>query len=332
MAESREPPRENSEDAITRVAGPDDVGTRLDIFLARQPELGSRVRAKELVRSGLVQVDGRGSKPGQTLQLGQAVTFRLPEEAPEPEPEAMPPPDIPVIHEDLHLLVIHKPAGIAVHAPSLKRSKIPTVASLMVERFGELPKLAGEDRPGIVHRLDKDTSGVMVLARNDESFHFLRGQFKARSVRKEYRALVYGDPRFDSEHVERSIGPDPRNPSRMAIRDERGRQASTYYEVAERLGDFAYLRCFPKTGRTHQIRVHMMSVGHSLIGDRLYRSRKAWHRDLPPEAPDPGRQCLHALRIGLRHPRTHEEVEFEAPLAADFAKLLDWLRGQQQTG
>ena len=332
MAERREPRREDSGDAITRVAGPDDVGSRLDVFLARQPELDSRVRAKELVRSGLVQVDGTGGKPGQNLKLGQTVTLRLGEEEPEVEVEVIPAPDIEVIHEDAHLLVIHKPAGITVHSPEGKRSRGPTVAGLMVERFGELPRLAGEDRPGIVHRLDRDTSGVMVLARTGESFHFLRGQFRARSVRKEYRALVYGEPRFDSEHVERGIGPDPRNPSRMAIRDQGGRSASTYYEVVERLSGFAYLRCLPKTGRTHQIRVHMMSVGHSLIGDRLYRSRKVQHRDLPPGAPDPGRQCLHALRIGLRHPRTHEEVEFEAPLAADFARLLDWLRAQHETG
>jgi 23S rRNA pseudouridine1911/1915/1917 synthase len=313
---------------ITRVAGPTDVGSRLDVFLARQPELGSRGWAKHLVQSGLVQVEGSRAKPGQALQLGQAITFRLAGRVPERPRELPPAPEIPILYADPHLVAIDKPAGIPVHPPEGRGFFGHTVASVMETRFGRLPRLAGDDRPGIVHRLDKDTSGVMVVARTEESFHFLRSQFKARTTCKEYRALVYGEPRFDSEHIERSIGPDPRNPSRMTVRDEGGRVASTYYEVFERLDGFAHVRCIPKTGRTHQIRVHMTSIGHSLVGDRLYRARKAQHRELPPAAPDPGRQCLHALRLGLLHPRTHEEVEFQASMAPDLERLLGWLRAR----
>lgn len=313
-------------DPITRVAGPQDVGSRLDVFLARQPELGSRVWAKQLVRNGLVLVDGTGSKPGQPLQLGQAITFCLGDREPDERAELPPAPEIPILHTDPHVVVIDKPAGVPVHPPEGRGFRGHTVASVMESLCGELPRLAGPDRPGIVHRLDKDTSGVMVVARTEEAFHFLRAQFKARTIQKEYRALVYGEPRFDSEHIERNIGPDPRNPSRMSARDEGGRVASTYYEVVERLGGFSQLRCIPKTGRTHQIRVHLMSIGHSLLGDRLYRSRKVQHMVIPPEAPDPGRQCLHALRLGFRHPRTHEDVEFQAPMPADMERLLSWLR------
>lgn len=313
---------------ITRVAGQEDVGTRLDVFLARQPELGSRESCKQLIRRGLVKVDGHSGKPGQSLQIGQSISFST--EVPEREVEApiAPAPEIGILHEDAYLVVIDKPVGIAVHPPEGAHFRGHTVAGLMEERLGRLPRVAGHDRPGIVHRLDKDTSGVMAIARTEEAFHFLRAQFKARTVHKEYRALVYGEPRFDSEHVDRAVGPNPRNPSRMGIREEGGREASTFYEVIERFVGFAYVRCIPKTGRTHQIRVHMMSVGHSLIGDRLYRSRKVQHRHLPPEAPAPGRQCLHARRLRLQHPRTHEEVEFEAPLPADMAGLLAWLREQ----
>ena len=328
MARPMSLPPEDCGEGIKRVAGPEDVGRRLDVFLAGQPELDSRTLAKELVRHGRVAVDGRAGKAGQNLQLGQEITFWLLKEI-QVDAEVPAAPEITVLHVDPHLVLIDKPAGIPVHPPHGRGFFGHTVASLMQSRFGSLPLIAGPDRPGIVHRLDKDTSGVMVLARTDEAFHFLRSQFKARTVHKEYRALVHGEPRFDSEHIERPIGPNPRNPSRMSVREEGGRVASTYYEVVERFEGFAHLRCVPKTGRTHQIRVHMMSVGHSLIGDRIYRSRKVQNKELAADAPDPGRQCLHAHRLGVRHPRTHEEVEFEAPLAADMARLLEWLRARR---
>jgi 23S rRNA pseudouridine1911/1915/1917 synthase len=154
----------------------------------------------------------------------------------------------------------------------------------------------------------------------------LRQQWKDRAVAKEYRCVVFGEPRFQSDWIERAIASDPKHPDRMTVVDEGGRESSTFYEVVERLGGFAHVRCVPKTGRTHQIRVHMTSIGHSLVGDRVYRSRLRQHDALPPGAPDPRRQCLHAFRLEFTHPATQEALRFEAPLPADMSALLAWLR------
>jgi 23S rRNA pseudouridine1911/1915/1917 synthase len=312
---------------LERQVADEELGCRLDVFLARQPEVGSRSVAKALIAAGQVDVDGRAGKAGTSLVPGQTVVF-----APRPEPEPAPADPAPapvfelrVLHEDAFLVAIDKPAGIAVHPPDHGRAAGPCVTDLAVARFGPLPTVAGEDRPGIVHRLDKDTSGVMVLARTVEAFQFLQSQFKARTVRKEYRAICHGDPRFDSDWVEGNIAVDPRRGDRMAVVREGGKEASTYWEVIERFGDLCYVRCLPRSGRTHQIRVHLASVGHPLVGDRLYHA----HRrvlELPQDAPDPGRHALHAWGIELLHPRTHEAVRFDAPVPEDMARLLRWLR------
>jgi 23S rRNA pseudouridine1911/1915/1917 synthase len=172
-------------------------------------------------------------------------------------------------------------------------------------------------------------SGVMVVAKTQVAFEFLRAQFKARTVQKEYRCLVFGEPRFQSDWIERPIATDPRHADRMTVVEEGGRESSTFYEVVERFQGFAHVRCRPKTGRTHQIRVHMTAIGHSLVGDRVYRSRLRQHDVLPDGAPDPQRQCLHAHRLVLPHPATHETIEFEAPLPADMRDLLVWLRSNR---
>jgi 23S rRNA pseudouridine1911/1915/1917 synthase len=166
----------------------------------------------------------------------------------------------------------------------------------------------------------------MVIAKTEVAMEFLRLQWKERVVEKEYRAVVFGEPRFQSDWIEKAIAPDPRHPDRMTVVDEGGRASSTYYEIVERFAGFAHVRCLPKTGRTHQIRVHLTSIGHSLVGDRVYRSRSRQHDALPAEAPDPRRQCLHALALELPHPVTQERMRFEAPLPADIAALLAWLR------
>ncbi len=300
----------------------DAAGTRLDVFLARQPEVGSRSVAKALIRAGLVEL-GRGrGKAGTMLEAGELVTFRLPEPAPEPPP-LPPPPPLRILYEDPHLLVVDKPAGIAVHPPQAKVWRGHDIAHLALARCGQLPTLSGPDRPGIVHRLDRDTSGVLALPRTDEAFHFIKSQFKARTVRKEYRAICFGDPRFDSDYVEKNIALDRRG-DRMCVVADGGKDAVTFYEVIERFGAAVHVRCHPRSGRTHQIRVHMASIGHPLVGDALYRRRA--REVLPPDAPDPGRHCLHAFSLRLKHPRTHEEVVFEAPVPPDMERLLRWLR------
>ena len=301
----------------------DAAGTRLDVFLARQPEVGSRAVAKEIVRDGHARVDGSACKPSTALAAGQEVEFRLPP-PPAPEPERELPP-LRVLYEDSWVLVIDKPAGIAMHPPERRGSTDPDIAHMALRHCGTLPTVAGSDRPGVVHRLDKDTSGVVVLARNEESFHFLQSQFKARTVAKEYRALCLGDPRFDSDWITGNIATDPARGDQMVVVDEGGKEAATYYEVIERFGDFAHVRCRPRTGRTHQIRVHMASLGHPLVADRLYRARRQVDR-VPEGAPYPGRHCLHAFSLTFVHPRTREEVAFEAPLPADMTALLHWLQ------
>jgi 23S rRNA pseudouridine1911/1915/1917 synthase len=314
-----------------RVAA-EDAGIRLDVFLARLPEVGTRGRAKALVASGQVTVHGEPArKAGQVLQAGHEIAFTVIPQAPVddlkgPDTE---PPELPVLYEDAFIVAISKPAGMPTHPPEERDWRGHSVASVARRRFGAMPAVAGPDRPGIVHRLDRDTSGVMVLARTEEAFSFLQAQFKARTAEKEYRCIAFGESRFDSDWIEQAIGSDPKKPDRMAVVPE-GRDASTYYEVVERFRGFTYFRCLPKTGRTHQIRVHMAHVGHSLVGDRVYQPRRQ-HQALPEGAPDPGRQCLHALRLQLQHPVSHEVIELEAPLPDDMAALLHWLREHRRS-
>jgi 23S rRNA pseudouridine1911/1915/1917 synthase len=304
-----------------------EAGLRLDQFLAGQPEVGSRGRAREIIDAGGVRVDGEEARPGLVLGPGQSVAFQgvSPGSADPLAGDGGPPPPLRVLFEDSWLVVIDKPARLASHPPG-RRFPEHTVASAARAMFPGLPVLGGEDRPGIVHRLDRDTTGVMLLVRSEAAFHALRAQFHARTVQKEYRCIVHGECRFDSDWIERSIAMDPNRPERMTVVTEGGREAVTYYEVVERFQGFTHLLCRPRTGRTHQIRVHLASIGHSLVGDRIYRSRRAQHSELPAGAPDPGRQCLHAFRLGIQHPGTLEAMEFEAPLPGDLSALLRWLR------
>jgi 23S rRNA pseudouridine1911/1915/1917 synthase len=310
--------------------GPEQAGWRLDVFLARDPRVQSRRLAKELIDRDLVVVSGTRKRPKASAMLasGQWVEWRpLPPEPPKPDPSAGPGPSLRILHEDRYILVIDKDPGLASHPPEGARDyRVPTVASLARAHCGELPVLAGEDRPGIVHRLDKDTSGVMVLAKTVEAFHFLQSQFKARTVQKEYRCLAYGEARFDSDWIEAPIADHPTRPERMLVVKEGGREASTYYEVVERFTGFTHFRCLPKTGRTHQIRLHMEHVGHSLVGDRVYRARSQQHLALPPGCPPADRQLLHAFRLVLAHPWSRETLTFSAPIPQDMERVLAWLR------
>jgi 23S rRNA pseudouridine1911/1915/1917 synthase len=309
------------------------AGLRLDVFLTGRDGIGGRRHAKELILAGAVAVDGRPAhKGGLLVEAGQRVVVReLPApEVPPPVAAPAPPADLTVLYEDAWILVIDKPAGVPAHRPEGARGAgMTNIADLARARCPDLPTVAGADRPGIVHRLDRDTTGVMVLAKTEDAMHFLKAQFKARTVEKEYRAIVWGEPRFDSDWIDRSIAPHPAHGDRVVLVQEGGRDASTYYEVVERFGGITHLRCLPKTGRTHQIRVHLTGVGLSLVGDPIYRSRRNQQARLPAGAPDPGRHCLHALRLVLDHPRTQERLTFEAAMPADMEALLDWLRANR---
>lgn len=318
---------------LIRIADDAHKGLRLDQFLARQPEVASRARARDLLDRGLVQVPGHKVRPG--LELAPAMEVRF-------DPSSLPsldrlsggnqsaPPALVVLFVDEHLVVIDKPVGLLSHPPEGRAFAGHSVASAAQAQFGVMTSLAGDDRPGIVHRLDKDTSGVMVLARTEAAFHGLREQWQARTVEKEYRCLSFGTSRFDSDWIERDIATDLAHPERMTVVEDGGREAATYYEVVERFAGFTHFRCLPKTGRTHQIRVHMTSIGHSLVGDRVYRSRRAQHETWPANAPPIERQALHAHRLALQHPVTGEAVEFRAELPADMAAALAWLRANKK--
>ncbi len=315
---------------LARTVSPADLGVRLDVFLANQPEIGSRPVARRMIERGVVRVAGRRAKPGMFLELGDEVQFEpLAELLVDPLTPDLPLPEVAVLYDDPWLCVIDKPAGLAAHPPEDPSVVAHTVASWARARFGDLPSAPDVERPGIVHRLDRDTTGVMVVAKTEVAMAALRVQWKEREVHKEYRCLVFGEPRFQSDWIEKAIASDPRHPDRMTVVDQGGRESSTFYEVIERLSGFAYVRCQPKTGRTHQIRVHMTSIGHSLVGDRVYRSRQRQHESLPAGAPHPGRQCLHAIALELTHPATQERLRFEAPLPRDMTTLLEFLRAQK---
>ncbi len=300
---------------------------RLDAWLAAQVPSLSRARWQELIRDGQVLVNGRQAKPSQKLHEGDRVEYAVPP----PRPAAIEAEDLPldVLFEDRDILVVNKPAGLVVHpAPGHDSG---TLVNALLHHCGDpatggtsLQGIGGELRPGIVHRLDRDTTGVLVVAKNEQALNGLAAQFKGRRVRKEYAALVWGELRPPSGTVETLIGRNPHNRKKMSARPAAGRPAVTRYETVERLGPVSLLRVRIETGRTHQIRVHLSHLGHPVVGDTQYgRARAA---ALPAPA---ARQMLHAERLAFAHPRTGRELEFTAPLPADLRELVRALRSER---
>lgn len=303
---------------------PDLSGERLDRALVAflGGEL-SRTRIQELIGDGGVTVDGApAERRAQLVEVGQTIEVREVESSrirPGGPLEAQ----LVVVYEDAHLVVVDKPAGTLSHPTSVVRGG--TVSDLAEARWGPLPRPQGEDRPGIVHRLDADSSGLMVLARDEATAQGLVDAFRDRAVEKRYLALVHGDPRFDSDWIETSLGRSKRHPDRMSVLPaDEGREAATFYRVLERFGRFALLECQPRTGRTHQIRVHLTSIEHPLVGDAVYAGRV--RHPLPKEAPALDRHLLHAAGLAFSHPVTGAALAFESPLPAEFAAWLGWLR------
>lgn len=294
------------------------------------PEL-SRAHIKELISAGHVLVDGAPvTKPSTLIERDVEVELTV---APRlhRRVEVGDPDSLVVLYEDEALVVIDKPPGVLAHPTDTASGA--SISELATARYGELPALQGKDRPGVVHRLDAGTSGVMVLARTADAFRALMQQFRDRTVEKTYLALVYGDPRFDSGWIEGGIARDERDPSRMSIAPAgEGRDARTYYEVVERFRGLALVRAQPKSGRTHQIRVHLTSIGLPLIGDKLYRRKGGHSIRLADDAPTPARQCLHAASLRFVHPSSGEVRTFEAPPAPDFARMLEWIRANHGLG
>ena len=301
------------------------AGFRLDRYLAAATGL-PRSQIQRLIEAGRVLVEGRCQKASATVLPGQRITLSIPP----PQPSQFRPEPIPldILYEDNDLLVLNKPAGLVVHpAPGHPGG---TLVHAILHHCPDLPGIGEEQRPGIVHRLDKETSGVMVVAKNDAAMASLAGQFKGRRVKKTYIALVHGDVKRAEGRIVAEIGRHERDRRRMAVRTRRGREAVTTYRTMKRLDGFTLLELQPETGRTHQIRVHLSSIGHTVVGDKVYGGRK----ERKPSAVGSRsavsvtaeRQLLHAWKLGLFHPRTGEWMEFEAPLPADFTR---WLRSEQ---
>ncbi|MEW6074459.1 MAG: RluA family pseudouridine synthase [Planctomycetota bacterium] len=300
------------------------AGERLDRALQILRPGVSRTRLQEWVRDGGIRVDGvvvdRPAfrlEAGTTLELVVVPRSRLRPGGPSGAVLA-------VIYEDEHLAVIDKPPGMVTHPSALVGGA--TVSELAEARWGSLPVAQGEDRPGIVHRLDAGTSGLLVLARRAGPAEELVRQFRSREVEKTYLAIVFGEPRFDSDWIDAPIGRAGGAGDRLAVVPAgEGLPAETFYRTLHRARGFGVLACQPRTGRTHQIRVHLASIDHPLVGDPLYRGRRGLSRALPAGAPPLERQALHAAELRFRHPATGESLAFRSPVPADLAAWLRWL-------
>ena len=296
------------------------AGERLDVTLVRHiPEL-SRSYAQRLIEDGQVLVDGTARKANYKLRGGEEIACTVPPaEEIEIRAEAIP---LDVLYEDEDMIVINKPRGMVVHPAAGVASG--TLVNALLYHCKDLSGINGVLRPGIVHRLDKDTSGVMVAAKNDMAHHFLARQIRDKEARREYRAIVHGNIVPRAGVITGDIGRHPTDRKKMAIVRENGKPATTHFEVLERFGAYTYVACCLETGRTHQIRVHMTSIGHPLVGDAKYTAKKN------PFAI--AGQALHSLTLSLSHPRTGEEMAFKARLPADMEEILHTLRMDKERG
>lgn len=302
---------------------------RIDKYLAGRIAGHSRAFMQKLIEAGNVKVNGAPVKCSYEIQLNDVIDVTIPvREEPQIIPQEIP---LHILYEDEYMIVINKHADLLTHPGRGHWSG--TLLNALAFYAKELAQVGGPDRAGIVHRLDRDTTGVIVLAKHEDFHRKLAMQFERRHVQKEYLAIVEGEIELDSDVIDRPIGRHPHDRERMAIRHEGGRPAQTTYEVVERFRGFTLVRCLPKTGRTHQIRVHLRSIGHPVVADEMYGNSTAVHLSqlkgettLPGEEPLLSRQALHAHRLAFTHPITQKPVEFTAELPPDMNALLEALR------
>lgn len=300
-------------DPIRLIVPKQNVRLRLDQFLARELPQFSRARLQKLIRNKNITVNGSPARPGDPIRAEDCV------EVNEPPPEKIDnlPEDIAidVLYQDDDLIVINKPAGLVVHPGAGQREH--TLVNALLFHFPRLSEIGGKERPGIVHRLDKDTTGCLVVARTDQAHRSLSAQFAERTVEKFYLALIAGKLRKTAGTIEEKIGRHPVHRQRMSIASSRGRSAKTDYRVLSSSGEMSLVECKLHSGRTHQIRVHLHHLGHPVLGDKVYGGRFA--KSFP-------RQMLHAWKLGFRHPRNEAWKEFEAPMPRDFQDATASLR------
>ena len=302
-------------DDFTFAAEKEDVGTRIDVFLAENMEDLSRSGVQKLIDEGMITLNGGKTKANYKLREKDIIDVTVPEVK---EVEILPE-DIPldILYEDADVIVVNKPQGMVVH-PAPGHTSGTLVNALMFHCGDDLSGINGEKRPGIVHRIDKDTSGVLMIAKNDMAHQSLAAQLAEHSITRKYNAVVYNGFNEDEGTVNKPIGRNPQDRKKMAVTEKHSRHAVTHYRVIERMEKFTLIEAQLETGRTHQIRVHMTYIGHPLLGDPVYGPKK---QPVSLEG-----QALHARVLGFIHPRTGEYMEFEAPLPPHFEALLERLR------
>ncbi|MBM3238107.1 RluA family pseudouridine synthase [Candidatus Poribacteria bacterium] len=318
-----------NESRIYIVSG-DESGLRLDHFLTIKEETLSRSFIQKLIKEESITVNDKPSKPSHKLRDNDRVEIIVPE----PKPAHAQPENIPlnVLYEDGAIIVINKPAGMVTHPAA--GNYAGTLVNAILAHCPDLSGIGGVQRPGIVHRLDKDTSGVLVVAKTDWAHQSLAVQFKEHRVKKIYLALICGIPAQDNGTIIAPIGRSIRNRQKMAVTNLRAREAITHFKAIERYDGFSFVEVIPETGRTHQIRVHLAHIGHPVVGDQVYGGgykraiNEAHSPKLKQMIAELNRQALHAHLLGFRHPSTEEYVEFTAPIPGDIRVVLDVLRSQ----
>ncbi|MBS5566299.1 MAG: RluA family pseudouridine synthase [Firmicutes bacterium] len=295
-------------------ASEESKNQRLDAFLASSLDGLTRSQATRLIESGEVAVNGRAVSKSYKLAGGEDIAVTLPE----PEPVEAVPQDIPldVVYEDADVIVVNKPSGMVVH-PAPGHPDGTLVNALLYHCAGTLSGIGGALRPGIVHRIDRDTSGLIIAAKNDAAHQYLSAQLADHTLARTYECIVVGALREDRGTVDAPIARHPTDRKRMAV-VAGGREAVTHWEVIARYPGYTHVRCRLETGRTHQIRVHMAYIGHPILGDTVYGAKK--------EVPGLTGQCLHAVGLRFLHPRTHEVVELSCPLPDEFTRMLQKIR------